>query len=173
MNILSSILPGWARWLALLLAAAHVFTFGQMRGERIAGQRHLDYVSKQAEQSVRIARAQSKVVIQTEVEYRDRIKTIYVKGDVIEKEVPVYVTQADNHRCAVNAGFVRSYDAAWSGEPAGSPADSDRESAGISLADVAAADAFNAKACLSWREQALGLRKFYWDLKRSTEEASK
>jgi len=168
MGFLTAALPSWARWLALAAVFAAVFLLGQLRGERIAGERHNDYVSQQATQSVRIAKAQTKVVVQTEVQYRDRIQKIYVKGDVIEKEVPIYVTQADNASCTVNAGFVRSYDAGWTGEPAGPAADSDREPAGISLAQVAEADAFNAKACLAWREQALGWRKYYERLKQAT-----
>lgn len=168
MSALTAVMPAWARWLALAAVSVFIFVFGQMRGERLAGERHIDYVSKQAAQTVKIAKAQERVVVQTEIQYRDRIQKIYVKGDVIEKEVPVYVTQADNDRCTVNAGFVRSYDAAWSGEPAGPPADSDRGSAGVSLAEVAETDAFNATACRVWREQALGWRQYYEKLKLVT-----
>lgn len=170
MTMLTAALPPLARWLAFAAAFAFVFLFGQMRGERIAGERHNDYVGKQATQSVRIAKAQAKVVVQTEVKYRDRIQKIYVQGDVIEKEVPVYVTQADNAGCTVNAGFVRIHDAAWTGQPAGTAADSDREPAGISLAEVGEAGAFNAKACRAWREQALGWREYYQELKLATNQ---
>lgn len=168
MSLLTAVLPAPFRWLVLLLAFAFVAMIFQMRGERIAGQRHLDYVGKQAVQSVKIAQMQAKVAGQIEIKYRDRILPIYVKGDVIEKEVPVYVTQADNDHCAVNAGFVRVYDAAWTGEPAGPPTESDRGSTGISLAEIAEVDAFNAKACRAWREQALGLRELYQNLKSAT-----
>jgi hypothetical protein len=61
----------------------------------------------------------------------------------------------------VSVGFVRSYNAAWSGEPAGPAAGTDRDSAGIPLAEVAEADAHNAKARFAWRELALGFRDFY------------
>lgn len=169
MPVLSAVLPWWTRWLVLGLAFSFTAMFFQMRGERIAGQRHIDYVMQQAGQTVRIAKAQQLVVTRTEIAYRDRIQKIYVKGDVIEKEVPVYVTQADNDRCTINAGFVRSHDAAWTGEPAGPAAGADREPAGVSLAEVGQAVAFNATACLAWRELALGLRNFYRDLKPATE----
>lgn len=166
--VMGWVLPWWARWVALAAAGAFIFLFGQMHGERIAGQNHIDYVTDQAAQTVKIDRAQQIVVTQTEIQYRDRIQKIYVKGDVIEKEVPVYVTQADNDHCTINAGFVRSYDAAWTGKPAGSAVDSDREPAGVSLAGVGQAVAFNATACLAWREQALGLRAFYQKLQAVT-----
>jgi hypothetical protein len=168
MSLLSVALPSWSKWLALALAAASIFLLGQIRGERIAGEKHLEYVAKQAAQTVKIAQAQTKVVIQKEVEYRDRIQKIYIKGETIEKEVPVYVTQADNANCTVNAGFVRVHDAAWSSEPPGPPAEPDRQPSGIPLAEVAEANAFNATACLAWREQALGLRDFYKQLQAVT-----
>jgi hypothetical protein len=170
MNILQAIMPPWVRWTVLILAFGFTAMTFQMRGERIAGQRHIDYVTKQATQTVRIARAQSKVVVQAEIEYRDRIKKIYVKGDVIERKVPVYVTNADNDRCTISAGFVRVYDAAWSGEPTGPAADSDRGPAGVSLADVAETDVHNATSCRAWREQALGWRAFYRKLKEATDD---
>ncbi|WP_156398054.1 hypothetical protein [Duganella sp. Root336D2] len=142
-------------------AASALLALGEIDGQRRAGQDHIDYVSAQAQRTVAIAKAQTKVVVQTEIKYRDRIKTIYLKGEVIEKQVPVYVTAVDNAECRINAGFVRSYNAAWSGEPAGTAASTDREPAGVPLAEVAEADAFNATACIAWRAKAIGLQEFY------------
>ncbi|WP_211462082.1 hypothetical protein [Collimonas silvisoli] len=102
---------------------------------------------------------------QTQIKYVDRINAIYVKGEEVEKQVPIYITQADNDRVAVNAGFVRLYDAAWSGDDPGPAADSDREPAGVSLAQIAAVNAGNATSCRAWRELALGLREYYARLK--------
>jgi hypothetical protein len=160
--------PWWARWLCIAAAGAALYALGMLQGERTAGQAHVDYVAAQAGRTVAIVKAQEKVVVQTEIKYRDRIKTVYVKGEEIEKLVPVYVTPADDGRFGVNAGFVRSYNAAWAGEPAGSAVDADREPAGIPLSEVAEADAHNATACLAWREQALGWREFYEGLKAAT-----
>jgi hypothetical protein len=165
--MIAALVPSWARALAIGAIAVALLAFGYVHGLRKASQDHLDYVAEQARQSTRIAQAQTKVVIQTEVKYRDRIRAVYLNGETIEKEVPVYVTQADSDRCTVNAGFVRVHDSAWTGEPAGAAAESDREPAGISLAEVSQADAFNATACLAWRDQALGWREFYEGLRRA------
>jgi hypothetical protein len=169
MNLLKEILPLWMRWLALTLALLFAFAFGQLRGQRIEGEKHIAYVAKQGEQSVRIATAQQVVVRQTQIKYVDRIKTIYVKGEEIEKQVPIYVTEADSARFAVNAGFVRIYDAAWTGENPGSAVDSDREPAGISLAQVAETEVLNATICRAWRERAIGWQFFYEQLKTTVE----
>jgi len=92
-------------------------------------------------------RANREVAAKTEILYRDRIEKIYVKGDEIAKQIPIYITEIDSSRFTVNAGFVRLYDAAWSREPLGPAAESDREPAGISLAQVTAVEAGNAASC--------------------------
>jgi hypothetical protein len=168
MSFLTWAMPPWMKYAAIALAAVALYLLGRVDGARIEGAAHLEYVAKQSTQTLAIAKAQIKEVVRTEIEYRDRTKTIYVKGDVIEREVPVYVTQADNDRCTINAGFVRSYNAAWTGEPAGPAAESDREPAGISLSEVGEADAFNAKVCRAWREKALGIEALYRRLQAVT-----
>ena len=165
MSLLNVVLPWWARWLVLASAAAAFGTICYNKGEQVKGEEHLAYIAEQAQRAIKIAKAQQVIVTQTQIKYVDRIKTVYAKGETIEKQVPIYITPADIARFAVNAGFVRLYDAAWSGDAPGSAADSDRESAGVSLAQVAETDAFNAAACHAWREIALGQRQFYDELR--------
>ncbi len=166
-KITDVILPVWSRVLIAALAFGIVYVLGMMAGERRAGAQHVAFVSAQAAQTAKVEQAQTKVVIQAEIKYRDRIQKIYIKGNEIEEQVPLLVTAADRS-FGVNVGFVRSYNAAWSGEAAGSPAEPDREPAGIPLVDIADVDAGNATACRAWREQALGLREFYEQLKTAT-----
>ncbi len=161
-------MPWWARWLVLMSATAVFGILCYNSGKQVKGEEHLAYVAEQAEQTARIAKAQQVVVAQTQIKYVDRIKIVYAKGETIEKQVPIYVTSADAARFAVNAGFVRLYDAAWSGDDPGPATDSDRESAGISLAQVATVEAGNATACRAWREIALGLRENYINLQSVT-----
>lgn len=153
--------PLWARCLLLLALAACVYLFGFMAGERHAGERHIDYVTAQAAQAVKVAKAQIQVLVKTETKYRDRIKTVYLKGETIERSIPAFVTAGDSERCSISAGFVRVYNAAWTGSPAGPPAESDRGPTAVSLAELAGVDAHNAASCLAWREQAVGLRELY------------
>ncbi|SFB69474.1 hypothetical protein [Collimonas sp. OK412] len=168
MNLLTIILPVWVRWLTLISAAAVFGTIVYNKGRQVEGEKHIAYLAEQSARTLKIAKAQQMVVTQTQIKYVDRIKTIIGKGETIEKQVPIYITQADNARFAVNAGFVRLYDAAWSGDDPGPAADSDREPARISLAQVAAVDASNATTCRAWRELALGLREYYAHLQAAT-----
>lgn len=171
-DLTNILLPAWARWAALAACGAAAFLLGQLHGERVAGQVHTDYLLAQAHAETRVAKAQIQVLWKTDVQYRDRIQTITEKGKEIEQAVPEYVTPADDARIGVNAGFVRSYNAAWTNEPAAAADESDREPAGVSLADVADADAVNAAACHTWRAEALGLRELYDQMKRISEQAA-
>lgn len=165
------VLPTPARWLAGALIGVVLFGLGELDGQRRAGQAHIDYVTAQAARAIAITKAQAKVVVQTEIQYRDRIKTVYIQGEVIEKQVPVYVTRADDVAYGVNVGFVRTYNAAWTGDDPGAAAESDREPAGIPISEIAETDAFNATTCRAWREQALAWRSFYDQIKSATESS--
>lgn len=162
------ILPAWVKWAVLLVLLLAAYGLGRVHEARHGADAMIDYIAKQAAQTTRIAKAQVQVVHETEIKYRDRIQTVYVKGDEIEKLVPQYVTPGDDQRFGVNAGFVRVLDAAWGLQPAAAPAESDREPAGVSLSDVAANEADNATACRAWREQALGVREVYERLRAVT-----
>jgi hypothetical protein len=166
----SIVLSATTRWAIYAAAAVALLALGEIDGQRRAGQAHIDYVNEQAQRTITIAKAQTKVVIQTEIKYRDRIKTVYLKGEAIEKHVPLYVTPSDDSAFGVNAGFVRAYNAAWSGDDPGPAAESDREPAGISLSEIAEADVHNATSCRAWREQALGWREYYKQIRSAIEK---
>jgi len=162
------LLPAPAKYALAAGAALALYLLGRIDGERAAGETHISYVEQQAARSAAIAHAQARVIVRTETKYRDRIQTVYMKGDEIERQVPVYVTRVDDERFGVNTGFVRSYNAAWSGEPAGPAAESDADAAAIPVSALAATDAHNASVCRAWRELALGLREHYQGLKEAT-----
>ena len=162
----------WGFLLTCIVAGALFFAgdrhgAGRVRAEWAAETEQRNESDREA------ARANRLVAAKTEVVYRDRIEKIYVKGNEIAKQVPIYITEIDSSRFTVNAGFVRLYDAAWSGEPAGPAAESDREPAGISLAQVAAVEAGNATSCRAWREVAIGLREYYAHLQAATNATTK
>lgn len=165
---MSLILPPWVKYAALALVALALYGMGRMDGVRIEGAKHLAYVAKQATAAVRIAKAQEKVVVQTEVKYRDRIQVVREKGETIVKEIPVFVTAADDAAVSVPAGFVRIHRAATTGEPAGAAVDSDREASGVALSAVAEVDAYNAKNHRSCIAQVEGWQEFYEKLQTAT-----
>lgn len=158
---MTAVLPAWARLGFIGMALLMVFGLGVRHGEKREGQKHLDYISKQATASIKLMQRQQVVVTKIETKYRDRIKTIYLKGEEIEKSVKDFISPVADARCIINNGFVRIHDAAWTNTPAGAISDTDGDPAGVSLSEVAEVTAHNAKACFAWREQALGWREFY------------
>jgi hypothetical protein len=178
MSGLLRLLSGWQGSVAALvisaaLAGSAVWKFQQMRyqGEIARLQAALvSYQAKVASANAQLVQAQAQVVTQVEIRYRDRIKVVKEKGDTLIKEVPIYVTPQDSLRFGVNIGFVHLFNAASSGTPARPPAESDREPAGISLAEIAETLAFNANICHQWREQALGCRAFYRNLQAALDK---
>jgi hypothetical protein len=160
-SLVGMVLPGWAKYAAIAMAAFSLWLMGDLHGHTVAGKIHNDYIMAQAAKTVAIGALQTKVVVQTETVYRDRIQKIYLKGEQIENSIPSLVLPSDDDRYHVNAGFVRVLAAAWTGDAAGPAAESDRESSGVSISSIAEVEAHNATSCRAWREQALGWRQFY------------
>jgi hypothetical protein len=155
------IIPTWAKWAAFLVLLTAVYGTGRLHEARRGADAHADYVAKQAAQTVVIIKKQVEVVTKIETKYVNRIQKIYAQGAAIETNIPTYIQPVDLDRFAVNVGFLRVLDAAWSGDAPGPAEELDREPAGVPLDQVAAVQVGNATSCRAWREQALGWREFY------------
>ncbi len=153
--------PLLLRWIVVLGVAASLFGYGYIKGNA-HGTAKLDrYKGEQAIATTKLIAAREKIVTQVQTKYVDRIQKIVTKGDEIVKEVQVYVQKVDDAGCVVPVGFVREFNAAWSGTPAGSPQETDRRPSGYPLSAVASTDASNAETCLIWKEQRDGVIEFY------------
>lgn len=155
------LLGNWQRLLIYGVVALLIAGMLELDGYRRGEKKLFEYQAKQAIEAVKIVQKRGEVVTKTEVKWRTVINTIIKKGETITKEVPVYVTKQDDAACTVPIGFVREYNAAWSGEPAGPPAESDRGPSGVPLSAVAEADAVNATSALYYKAQRDGLIEFY------------
>lgn len=133
-----------------------IFGIGFTKGAAKEQKKHLNFLGEQAAQSSRLLAKRVEIVRQIETQYVYRDRNIVTKGETIVREVPVYVTKADDSRCDVNVGFVRSYNTAVANNPDPAPAsDSDRAASGVPLSAVAEASAFNLTLGHRWREKAL------------------
>jgi hypothetical protein len=150
-----------ARVGVIAIVALSLFAYGWFKGNAHGTEKLTKYIGEQAVQTVRIAAARERIVTKTEIEYRDRTKTVYLKGETIVKEVTRYVTKADDAGCVVPVGFVRQFNSAWTNTPAGPPAESDRGPSGVPLSEASSAEAHNATSCHIYKEQRDGLIKFY------------
>jgi len=71
--------------------------------------------AKVAEQEKYIAHLQTeagKITIKEVIKYVDRVRVVKEKGDVIIKEVPIYITEKADDACIINTGFVELHDKA-------------------------------------------------------------
>lgn len=159
--MLSMLLPNYVKYLAIAAAAGCIWLLGDLHGTVKAGQIHNDYVMAQAAKTVAIGARQTKVVVQIETVYRDRIQKIYTQGEKIETVVHDLVVPDDDARFRVNAGFVRVLAAGWAGDAPRPATDTDRDPSPIPISSIASSEVGNATSCLAWRSQALGWREFY------------
>ena len=152
--------------LVVLIILAAAFSAGWVKGNDHGTQKLVDYIGKQAIATEKLREVRYKIVKETEIKWRTQIKEVFVKGEQIEKEVKSHVTEADDRKCVVNVGFMRSYDSALTNTPAtGGASNAERADSGIPLSVVATTDAYNWKICNVWKKRALGWEKFYEDIR--------
>jgi len=164
MNIMSVFTGPYAlaaKWGVIALLVSAFAGFFWVKGNEHGTQKLIDYQAAQAIATIKLAEARIKIVTQVQTVYRDRIHEVLVKGDTITKEVPIYVTKADDAGCTIPLGFVRNFNAAWANTPAGPAAESDRAASGVPLSTVAEVDSSNASSCLVYKTQRDGLIEFY------------
>jgi hypothetical protein len=162
------ILPTWAKWAALALLALALYAFGRLDGARIEGAKHLAYVANQATETVRVAKAQEKVVVKAEIKYRDRIRIVKEKGDVIVQKVPTYITLQTDRNFPLPVGFVRLHDGAAAGNDPGPSSDSDGKASAVTTSAASTIIASNYTECRKLAEQVEGWQAYYEELQQVT-----
>lgn len=158
-----------ARALAVLLIALALASLGWVEGAaHVQGQWDAErarVATAQAKLAVRQAEATTRVITR----YVDRVQTVREAAQTITKEIPVYVTQADDARCAVPAGFVRLWNAANRGIDPGTAADPDASAGALVLSDVAAQHAVEAEQCRVTEEQVIGLQDWIREQRKAAQ----
>jgi hypothetical protein len=97
------------------------------------------WAARIAEQEAQIAKLQEesgKVTIQEVIKYVEKVKVVKEKGDVIIKEVKVYVPQAADDACTVNNGFVELHNYAVRNEVPPAPGATNEAASGVKLSTV-------------------------------------
>ncbi|MHB0992636.1 MAG: hypothetical protein ACYC0M_15365 [Burkholderiales bacterium] len=125
---------------------------GLFAGGWYEGDKHVQaaWDAAKAQQAASIAQvkaAQAKVSAQVVIKYIDRVRTIRVRGATIIKEVPKYVTQADNSKCSVNNGSVIVLNAASTNTVPPPPSRADDAPSALTLSDLTSVVAANYERC--------------------------
>ncbi len=91
-----------------------------------------------------------------DVRWKDRVDTIYIKGDTIEKQVPIYIPVDTPD---LPAGFRVLHDAAATSTVPGST--SSIEATPVRVKDATETIVINYTSCLIWREEVVTWREWY------------
>lgn len=73
-------------------------------------------VEEQKTEIAELKQKQAETTVKVVTEYVDRVKIVKEKADVIVREVPKYITQADNDRCVLPDSVRMLHDAAVQGQ---------------------------------------------------------
>lgn len=148
------VVPWWARWGAIAALVATSYAAGSLHEARHES-------AAQAAKVVTVVKREVQTVTQIQTVYKDRIQKIYIQEKELEADIPRFIPPVVDAEFAIPVGFVRVASAGWSGDPAGSASNVDREPSGVQFSELAEAEIHNAASCRAWREQALGWREFY------------
>lgn len=169
MNPLLAALPGnpflWRVGAAVALALSCVL-FGYVLGNKHGTAKLSSFILAQNAEATKVVARQEKAATKTEIQVREKVRIVKEKGDVIIKEVPVYVTKADDDKCVIPNGFVRLHTAAAENTAPGPASDSDRAPSGHSLSQVEEVDVNNFKALSECRAKLAGWIGFYSEIKK-------
>lgn len=153
-----SVIPSLYKLGALMALIITVFFTGYVKGltHEQNKQARKDLATTVA--VVKIKQAQADITAETDRAHTDAVEKIRIVTRTITKEVPVYVTQNDDHACSINVGFVRLHDAAAIGELPPSPSLTDGKASGIALSTVSATVVDNYGTCQETRQQLIDLQ---------------
>lgn len=111
-----NLLGNWQKYLiiglVILAAAGMVWMHGYGKGSS----RLFEYKAEQAVEAVRLSEKRQIVTEKEVIRWRTRDRVVEKQGEVIIKEVPVYVTAADDAACTVPHGFISLWNGANVGE---------------------------------------------------------
>lgn len=118
-----------------------------------------------------------KVTLQTDIKAEDlgsslaehfQAQLVAIQGPTITitKQVPTYVTKADDKKCVVNNGFVSVWNAANKMQPPASATSSAEQPSNVVLSDIAAQHTREASVCTATEAQRDSLKSYILGLQQ-------
>ena len=129
----SKILTPLIRVLAVAMMVGGVYLYGGYGVNKY----WLDEVKKQKEEIARIEKESQQVTEKIVVKYKEKVKVVKEKGDVIIQKVPEYITKESDTKCIVPNSFVVLHDSAAKNEVPSTSAGVDEGASAVKLSDVA------------------------------------
>ena len=136
-GILACLLPIPYRTIVEVLSVAIVSFSLYMEGG-IANEAEWKLKVKEAEAKVAQKETQAvEATVKVVTKYVKTVETIKEKGDVIIKEIPMYITKVDDSMCAVPNGFVLLHDSASRNEVSDSTGVPNASASDVKISEVA------------------------------------
>ena len=164
-------IPDWV-WqsLAVVGIAAAIYATGWVQG---AGHVQDQWTAEQQSTAVRLIKiqaAQAAVTnqIQTRVVYRERV--IHDQAQAIAQEIPTYVTPQTDAACPVPTGFVRLWNHANTGTPAGPASSAVAAPSGVVLSDIEAEHNREADYFRQLEQQVIGWQDWFHGMQQTERE---
>jgi hypothetical protein len=112
MALTNMIIPPWVKPLVIVVAIAGALGGAYWKG-RVDVQVKWDLAKAVTDKEIADLKVnQGKVTIQTITKWRDRVKTVEVKGDTITKYVDKYITKEADAKCVIPNNAVLIHDLA-------------------------------------------------------------
>ena len=136
-GILACLLPIPYKTIVQVLSVAIVSFSLYMEGG-IANEAEWKLKVKEAEAKVAQKETQAvEATVKVVTKYVKTVETIKEKGDVIIKEIPMYITKVDDSMCAVPNGFVLLHDSASRNEVPDTARNTNAGASGVKISEVA------------------------------------
>lgn len=129
----SKLLTPLIRVLAVAMMVGGVYLYGGYGVQKY----WMEQVEKQKEEIARIEKESAKVTEKIVVEYKEKVKVVKEKGDVIVQKVPEYITKESDAQCVIPNSFVVLHDSAAKNEVPDASRGVDETASGAKLSDVA------------------------------------
>lgn len=129
----SKIMTPLVRVIAVAMMVGGVYLYGGYGVQKY----WLEQVEKQKEEIARIEKESQQVTEKIVVEYKEKIKVVKEKGDVIIQKVPEYITKESDTKCVIPNSFVVLHDLAAKNEVPDSSRAVDEGASAVKLSDVA------------------------------------
>ena len=165
-----SVIPWPYRLLAFAAIGVALVGFGWIKGASHVQVQWDAAIQQQALHVGAVRERQAQATVKVVTQYVDRVRVVREKGEIIIKEVPVYVPVQADAACTINRGFVRLHDAAAAGELPEPARDADAAAAGIALSAVAGTVAANYQTCHENAEQLRALQGWVREMKVATKQ---
>jgi hypothetical protein len=163
--LVSGLIPVQFRLPAQILGVALVVVSVWLEGGLYNQANWQDQIAAQKQEIARLDAASKEVTVKTVNKYIERTRIVKEKADVIVKEIPKYITQEHDSKCAIPVAAIVLHDAAAKNELPDTARLADDRTSDVTLSRLLDTTALNYGTFYEVREQLKALQDWVRDQK--------